>query len=303
MSSIRSLARHLRRCASSGDEPNIAAADAKLWFLALGHLIATNSLGVAAFAAPLLCKAFPASTYFNRTALLLTNLPPLVEDKSFANFVDNEEREVQIVPYPGAQTVIFAFTGRYGGLGMPLPILHRWFGCIAAHVVYLRDLTDRWYVEGISTLSDHRAGTIRSLAKIAGDLGAARIACYGNSSGGYGALLYALELGAVAVLAFGAVTELSPEMIATRIGKKKSAVPLPALSWAYQAAGVTPRVRLIFGAMNEEDAAMAHRFEGLRDVILDSIPGCLHHDSAARVVELGRMGGLLNELVLGNPAS
>ena len=293
----RALARHLARCAAAQRDPVFASADAKLWFLALGHLLTTNSLEAAAFAAPRLVRAFPSSASFRRTALMLKTLPPAVDDPTFAFFTDRGDRDTQVVRRVGATATLFAFTGRYGGLGMPLPILHRWFGQANAHVVYVRDPSDRTYNEGIPSLAPNRAGTIVALRAIVDQLGSEYVAFYANSTGGYGALLYALELPAAAVLAFGAVTEISLAMLQTRIGDRKAWSALPALAPMYRAASRRPAVHLVYGSSNREDAASALGFDGIPGVTLDAVPSCSGHDSAVHVLGEGRMGELLSKLL------
>ena len=296
MTEPQRLARHLRQCCGRGDEPRFEAADAKAWFLALNHLIARNALPEAAYAAPRLMAAFPASASFRRTAMLLDRMPPAVPDPAFASFADRADLEVQVVRRRDAGTVLFAFTGHFGALGLPLAIMHRWFGRLDAHVVYLRDPYRRAYSAGIPSLGIDRAATARSLKGIAKDLGTLRTACYGNSSGGYGALLYGLDIAAASVLAVNPLTDLSlaASPTHTRFGETVSG---PDLRPLYAAAEPCPRAHLVYGAGNAADEAAVRNLDGLSGVAITAIPDWAGHDVHVGLIERGSFGALLDELV------
>ena len=295
MPSPKGLSRHLQQCWADGAEPSFALADAKLWFLALSRLIETNRLDAAAHAAPRLQAAFPAVASFRRTALLLDKMPEPVADPAFTSFVDRPEREVQVVRRMGASTALFAFTGRFGALGLPTPIIHRWFARTQAHLVYLRDPLQRAFLSGVPTLGDDVETTLAALRGMANDLGAQRLACYGNSSGGYAALLYGLKLPAARVLGIGAWTDLSvqgPERI--NDSGWTAATDLRPL---YESAAVRPRVRLVYGADNVDDRANADHLADLEGVHTRAVSAWRRHDPQLGLIAEDSFGSLLTELV------
>ena len=295
MASSAGLVRHLRSCWVDDLEPNLAAADAKLWFLALSRLIDVNLIEAAAYAALRLVAAFPAVASFKRSALLLRKTPAAVEDAGFANFVDEPGREVQIVRRQGATTALFAFTGRFGGLGLPMALVHRWLALTGAHVVYLRDPSQTSFCSGVPTLGRDVAQSVTALHLIAADLGATDLACYGNSSGGYAALLYGLDLQARRVLAVGAWTDLSPH-IAVRIKDRVNWTAGLDLRPLYLAAPRRPTVRLVYGADNPDDRANARHLAGVESVTLHGVAGWQGHDPQVGLIAQDQFGLLMAEL-------
>jgi pimeloyl-ACP methyl ester carboxylesterase len=117
--------------------------------------------------------------------------------------------EVQPVPRAGARTVVFVFSGRHYRHGVPFTLLHRWFGRLDASIVYLRDGSRRGFLRGIRSLGVRREAATSALRAIAAELGAERIVCFGSSTGGFAALLYAVELEAEAAALMSGVTDLS----------------------------------------------------------------------------------------------
>lgn len=297
MSDPRTLARHLASCCRSGAALSLDAADLKVWVLALEQLIAWNAFEAAAYAAPRLREAFPTLSYFRSMAIVLEHLPPR-EPGHDADLTVDAGRGVQIVRRPGdADAVLFAFTGRYGSLGVPLQLLHRWFGRLPAHIIYLRDPLDNAFELGLPGLASDRAGTVRSLLRIADELGASRICCYGNSTGGYGALRYGLDMNARAVLAFGAVTTLTDTVWRERVGARRPFVAGPDLRPLYEAATSRPRVRLVFGGDNAFDVDQARRLEDVPGVTLEVVPSWAGHNVFLDLIERGRYAKLLADLL------
>ena len=204
------IARAVCDAYNAGCEIDVHQIDGKIWSLALDWLIDQAMLDVAAFAAPRAAAAHPETRLLKSLAAILARLPPPCDDPVFAAFRDDATKEVQIVPRAGATTVLLGFCGRANRMGMPLNLMHRWFGRLGVHVMYLRDYRGRNYDEGISSLAGDLGGTLLALRETIASLGATRAVCYGNSLGSYGALRYALELPAEAVLCFGAPTNLTP---------------------------------------------------------------------------------------------
>jgi len=293
----RSLARHLRQCREGNRPPKVEAAEAKLWFLALQELIRRGALEEATFAAPYLSSAFPGSIFLERLSVLLAHMPGAIDDPAFTAFVDRDYAQVQIVPRAGATTLLVAFCGRHGSLGLPIPIAHRWFSGLGTHVVYLRDPTGSLYADGLPELANDRAGSIRALQAIAGRLGATQLACYGNSNGGFAALLYGLEMDATAVLATNAVTIFPTDFVVSRLGRHVGGQQRDDLSLvrSYAAAARRPRVHLVYGADNAGDAASAASLAAIDGVTTEAVAGCDGHDAHVALIERGRFAPLLRE--------
>lgn len=295
MTDVRSLVWHMRECHARGNAPETRAADAKLWFLALGELVRQGSLETAAGVAGPLRAAFPKSGMIARLALLIETMPPPASDRRFAAFADRSDAAVQIANRDGARTVVLAFCGRHGNLGMPLPIAHRWFGMLDASIVYLRDAGGGLYLEGIPTLASSRQETVAALGDLSRINGAERCLCYGNSTGAYAALLYGLELGAAAVLALNTIAVFPEDrMVLHRsvVGMRRHDHP-PDLASLYAAASFHPRAHLVFSADNSADLSSAATMSGFDGVTVEAVPDHDGHDAQVALVARGRFLSML----------
>jgi pimeloyl-ACP methyl ester carboxylesterase len=286
---------YLCRAHAAGKEIDLRRADGKIWAMALDGLINNSRLDVARVQAPRMAAAFPGATYFRTMAALFDRVPAPCEDASFATFRDDGAKEVQIVPRAGADCALLAFCGRARRIGMPIDLIHRWFGQLGVHVVYLRDYEGHNYDQGIRSLSSDMPSTFQALREIIADLRVNRIVCYGNSLGSYGALRYALELEAEAALAFSAPTNLLPNF-GNFIDKQnaESGIDLRPL---YQSKRSTPRVHLVYGEHHPFDRAQALNFRGLPNVTLEMAPGWNNHDVFLHAIYVGRYEPLLRWLV------
>lgn len=287
MTDVRSLVRHMRSRHDHGEAPETGAADAKLWFLALGELVRQGALEAAAGAAGPLRAAFPESAMIARLALLVETAPAPAPDRGFAAFADHG-RAVQVVRREGSDTLVLAFCGRHGSLGMPLPIAHRWFGMLDSGVVYLRDLDGGLYLDGIPTLASSRRGTLAALRDLCRDTGADRCLCYGNSTGAYAALLYGLDLGAAAVLALNTIAVFPEDrMLLRRPGPDGRQDRPPDLASLYAAATRRPRAHLVHSAGNGADLASAATMARVDGVTIEAVPDHDGHDAQVALVERG----------------
>ncbi|WP_237481368.1 putative capsular polysaccharide synthesis family protein [Lichenibacterium dinghuense] len=225
-------------------------------------------------------------------------MPPAVDDPNFAGFLDDAAQEMRVVRCGNATEVLLVFCGRHGSLGFPLPIAHRWFAPLGVHVVYLRDPDGELYAGGLRTLGGDRGATIRTLRGVVDELGATRIACYGNSNGGYAALLYGLEMGAAAVLAVNAMILISEEQIVSYRGADRRRPHLPDLARLYATASPRPRVCLVHSADNAQDAAAALALAGISGVTVEAVPDVDGHDAHMALIEGGQFGDLLRRALM-----
>jgi pimeloyl-ACP methyl ester carboxylesterase len=179
----------------------------------------------------------------------------------------------------GSGKAILVFGGGGADFWLSMEILHRKLRGAGCHLIYVRDRNFGFFLERASDWDGVRAiaeGLRRQLAAF----GATRLYCLGNSMGGYGALRYGIELGAEAVLAFGAVTDpenqttdpgLMPRLRRTQPGLAIDPVPL------YRDAQRRPRVTLCYGSENQADRAAAHRMKGIPGVSLVEAKGVRVH--------------------------
>jgi pimeloyl-ACP methyl ester carboxylesterase len=291
------IAQYLCGAYNAGAEVDFHRVDGKLWGLALGWLIDRSVLDVATFAAPRLARAYPETRFFHTMAAILARLPAPCDDAPFAAFRDDVTREVQMIPRAGASAVLLGFCGRAQQIGMPLNLIHRWFGHLGVHVIYLRDYQGKNYDNGIRSLAPDLGGTLRALRETIAGLGVQRVVCYGNSLGGYGALRYALELQSEAVLCFGAPTNLVPDFGNIRLREKRGVAPGLDLRPLYQRASRAPRTHLVYAEHHASDRTQASNFAGLPTVSLEGVHGASGHDVFLRVLLDGRYERLVRWLV------
>jgi hypothetical protein len=84
----------------------------------------------------------------------------------------------------GKAPALLVFCGRGHRLGMPLEAFHRQLGRISAHIVYLRDFRQFFYIAGVASLGSDYAGSIDRLNQLIHvKLRARSVHCIGNSAG------------------------------------------------------------------------------------------------------------------------
>lgn len=293
------LASYLSTASALDAEVDFYRVDEKLWALALDRLIARAMLEEAVLAGQRLAAAYPASRFFATMAGILARLPPACNDTAFAAFCDDPRLEVQVIPRDQADVVLLGFCGRAERMGMPLNLIHRWFGLLNAHVIYLRDYSRNHYDNGIDSLGPGLAGTLSALRELINALGPDRIVCYGNSMGGYGALRYGLELQAEAVLGFAAMTILEANE-GEQLFQQRRLAPGIDLRPLYQRAATTPRVHLVYSEHYLKDRIQALNFEGLPNVTIEAARCEVSRQAVLHALFGGRFEPLIRWLVDAN---
>ncbi len=297
------LANYLGAAAMLDAEIEFFRVDEKLWAVALDRLITRAMLQEAVIAAERLASAYPASRFVQTMAAILGRLPGAPDDESFAAFCDDSPLEVQVVPRDQAEVVLIGFCGSAQRMGMPLNLIHRWFGLLNAHVIYLRDYSRKNYDNGVGSLGPDLATTLSALRELIDALGASRVVCYGNSLGGYGALRYGLELQAEAVLNFAGPTFLDPSEVehnpgqAEQVLQRRRVTPGINLRPLYERAAATPRVHLVYSELNPYDRVHAANFAGLPNVTIEAVHGQATHDAFLPTLFEGRYEPLIRWLV------
>lgn len=167
-----------------------------------------------------------------------------------------------------SETAILVFASGGADFWLAMDTLHRKLRGAGCHLIYMRDRNLGFFLERAGSWNGFRE-IAEGLRQQLAALGVTRLCCLGTSMGGYGALRYGIELGATAVLAFGAVTDpeaqttdpgLLPRLRRTQPGLAIDPVPL------YREAERRPRVTLCYGSDNLADRAAAHRLKGIPGV-------------------------------------
>jgi hypothetical protein len=112
-----------------------------------------------------------------------------------------------------SRTLIVAFGGMAGQLGMPPFEFFKATGDIPVKRLFVRDLHQAWYHRGIPGYGSTLESTATALGELLADHDVERLVVTGNSAGGYAALAFGTLLGADTVLCFAPQTVLDLDLL------------------------------------------------------------------------------------------
>ena len=110
----------------------------------------------------------------------------------------------------GSPAVMIAFGGIKLGLGVPTFEFFRLASDLPVHKLFFRDVHQAWYHRGLPGVGARIDEIAAFIQREIGSVGARRVAVFGNSMGGYAALLFGALIQAQEVHAFAPQTFLSP---------------------------------------------------------------------------------------------
>ena len=293
-------AEYIVACAEKTAGLNTARGDVAHWAAAVNLLLDQERFAAAHYAVRQLRVPFPDAEFVNNLTVVLDHLPA---EATLTPFFDDPTKELQIAKRPGADTAVLLFCG--GGtyrLGMPLNAFHRWAGQMPAHLIYLRDFRDEFFLDGVGAIGGGLGGTLEFLRQAVHELGARRILCYGFSVGGFAALHYGLLLNAARVLALGAPVDLQPganlflrwARAARRLHKKHPGLRLNMVH-EYRAAVTPPQVSLMYGEDNWDDRLHAERMRPCAFATLRPVAQFAGHNPVIELIRRGEFQSLLQE--------
>lgn len=199
----------------------------------------------------------------------------------------------------GSDVTAMVFTGRARRVGVSVVLMQRLLEPLGCNIVVLYDWRDALYLGGVAGLGRGVGDTARALARLSRSLGASRIVCVGQSTGGYGALRYGLELGAESVLAFSPLIRrpLNPrrrEALSLRAGRPldEAEVNLRQL-WAQSR--ITPRTTIVHGADNANDRRAAEELSARPGVTVRPLEGVGEHGVIQVLLARGAFGAALGD--------
>jgi hypothetical protein len=192
------------------------------------------------------------------------------ERSTISYFEDDLEAEFQFVPTRtnGSQSdsLVIVFCGmaqRFGGC--PLALIHTQLGKLGAHLLYLRDLDNIYYLSGQRSNHHDLAKTLERIKALSNQHGIQDIITLGFSSGGFGALHWGLELAARRIVSLAGPTNLT--RILQDIRSRQEDLGIPAIHRAHpQVADAAARLRhsvpqpqfhLVYASENENDIQFA----------------------------------------------
>jgi pimeloyl-ACP methyl ester carboxylesterase len=152
----------------------------------------------------------------------------------------------------GSGTLLVAFGGMHGDIGMPPFEFFAATGEIPIKRLFVRDLRRAWYHKGIEGHGETITAVADSLHELIAGYEVDRLVVAGSSAGGYAALVFGALLGADTVLAFGPQTVIDPDMIAA-IGDHRWDEVLRALQDAGELDGDCTDVRAVLPRARRTD--------------------------------------------------
>jgi pimeloyl-ACP methyl ester carboxylesterase len=195
-----------------------------------------------------------------------------------------------------------AFGGIKLKLGIPTFEFFQLARGLPAHKLFFRDVHQAWYHRGLPGAGDRIDEIADFIRREVSSAGAQRIALFGNSMGGYAALLFGALVNAHEVHAFAPQTFLSPWSLIRRrdfrwkrdiwrvyFSSDRSAYL--DLREALRVAKET-QFHVHFSARNKLDAVHARHLAGLANVHLHDYP-----EGGHRVVKTLRDDGTLQQIV------
>jgi len=118
-----------------------------------------------------------------------------------AGIKGHDQSAVMDLSHPG-KPMIIAFGGLRGALGVPPFEFFKLTDDLLVNKIYLRDLDQLFYHSGLLGISENIDETVAFLKQQIAESGANKVVIFGNSMGGYAALLFGVLLGADVVHAF-----------------------------------------------------------------------------------------------------
>lgn len=113
-----------------------------------------------------------------------------------------------------SKTLLVAFGGMQGQLGMPPFEFFKASGDIPVKRLFVRDLRQAWYHRGLPGHGDRLEDVAAWLRELVAGNGVERLVMAGNSAGGYAALLFGALVEADVVLCFAPQTVIDLEVLA-----------------------------------------------------------------------------------------
>ena len=124
-----------------------------------------------------------------------------------------ERRSVQANLDVPSDTLLVAFGGIAGDIGMPPFEFEAFTNRFAVKRLLIRDLAQAWYQLGLADVCTDVPGIAEYLRGVIREQGVGRVVFIGNSMGGFAALLFGAMLGVDEVHAF------SPQTVVSRLGR------------------------------------------------------------------------------------
>ena len=271
------------------------------WLNAADWLVERGELDAAKAALAVLNQGQPGLEWALNLAELLELAPPLGPE--MPELHDDLSKDVQVIARPGAETALILFCGVKHRLGMPLPLIHRWLARLDVSLIYVRDFNGLCYLQGIASLGADLEASVAALRGLLEGLAARRAICLGCSGGGFGATLYALELGGDAI-SLGSPSNMEPAFNqhmnhGAVVRELKAAFPDQDLDLRrrIEAAALRPRTLIVYGDRNWNERIHAEHMTGLEGARLYPVTGYKGHATAPELIRRGEFVAMLEGFI------
>lgn len=272
-----------------GRRPRPAPGGAKRQLMVLRHLIRLHPLET--------CRIYAAADVipWGRFAaldilrLLVLNAP-VTPDPAMPDLPDMARGTSYILcPRPGADKVLFVFTGAARQFGGPLQLMHRWLASLGVSIIYLIDTDWSFYLGPLPGLGVSLEDKSAALLDLMRQLGGRACFCMGNSGGGFGALLLAPRLGASRTLAYSPPTVIRESLdrvqaVLPELGGLLAPDGTISLADQFARIGRVPRARIYYPEANAHDSAEAAHLDGIAGLTVRGIGGVAEHNLIPFVV-------------------
>ncbi len=132
------------------------------------------------------------------------------EKTDFLSELKNNKGAIFIDTSSDSSTIIIAFGGMKGNLGIPAFEFFKILSPLDAKKMFIRDLDQNLYFGGLPGITDGIDGIVEHLKGKFEEFGVKRVVIIGNSAGANAAILFGILLNADRVVAFSPKTFITP---------------------------------------------------------------------------------------------
>ena len=202
-------------------------------------------------------------------------------------------------PVEQAPRLSLAFTGKAMRLDISIYFMQRLLSRFGLNVIYVFDWADAFYYGGVTGLGTNLRQTTRSLRALCRELGSKKVICFGQSTGGYAAIRYGVELKADGVLSFSPVIlPVQKQRWLDHIARKTGVRLQPRevdLRVVLERVHRVPFTRIVYGDGNPADVRSARHLAGVTNVVEHALPGVTTHGTVEETTLAGTFPDILND--------
>ena len=309
LESIRDLPENVRTAISAGYEPGagppvigLAAELLASWGLIEEASALLTRTGVADLPLSPVFRARRVISFL-RKSKLIEELSALVSLGKAPNQILQGRHDSLFYERPKATKLLIVLPGGGEHFFISLNVLWAYLRRLPISTVFLRDTEDLLFLNGVKSLGGSYHATVRRLRRLRDELGQPELYIMGSSAGGFGGLIYALNLKARAFLGLSIHTDLSLTSALPRMkyfAREDLIARIPTfmidtypLVEAQQGA---MRIKLIYSEGQNIDRLQALHLKGLPNVDVEAVPGKIH-DVASILLSQGRFMAVLREFL------